>query len=312
MMFAIRQENDCSAEAASSARPPVPLRLYQRLRGLSFPEALNCVEVNLAETEMNGSAAAAQLKRVMNRLKGEAVDAQTGQVNYQKLRQSQEFAEYLRLASQLRRFDLSSLSTAAEQTAFWINIYNAMVIHAVIAFGVQHSVVERAGFFDHAAYIIGGMRFSADDIEHGILRSNSGHPAIPGPQFARDDPRMQHIQTTLDPRIHFALVCAARSCPPIGVYSADQLDQQLDLATRQFVNHGGAVIFPARRTIKLSRIFSWYAADFGSAWFGYRKQGALAAFVSRYLESEASQALMQISPSQLKIRFQNYDWTLNV
>ena len=122
---------------------------------------------------------------------------------------------------------------------------------------------EVKGFFARIAYAVGGYRFSADDIEHGILRANAGHPAIPGKQFTNRDSRSAFALDRFDPRIHFALNCASRSCPPINVYLAENIDQQLDLATRNFINGGEFSVDVKNMTVTLSTIFRWYAPDFG-------------------------------------------------
>ena len=158
-------------------------------------------------------------------------------VEYGLMRNDPVFVEFQKVSSpRLRGFDPASLSTRQEKMAFWINLYNALVLDAVIHLGVQRSVTEgRLGilaFFQQAAYIVGGHRVSADDIEHGILRSNKGHPYLPGAHFAQDDPRQKWVISPLDVRIHFALNCASRSCPPIQTYSADQLEPQLELAEK--------------------------------------------------------------------------------
>jgi Protein of unknown function, DUF547 len=122
--------------------------------------------------------------------------------------------------------------------AFFINVYNALIVHATVAHGVPANVVERLKFFKKANYVIGGARFSADDIEHGVLRSNAVAPGslaallrlpkmFQKPQFPKGDIRASLAISPLDPRIHFALVCGAKSCPPIKLYTPDNLDEGL-------------------------------------------------------------------------------------
>lgn len=79
------------------------------------------------------------------------------------------------------------------------------------------------------AYNVGGLFFTLDEIEHGVLRCNKGHPKDGGqPTFGvKSDARLELVLTHFDPRIHFALNCGAQSCPPIRVYSADKLDKQV-------------------------------------------------------------------------------------
>jgi len=173
---------------------------------------------------------AADLRRIVNALKAEAYDTEHGRVDYARLCASPTYAEYCLCARRLQSFDPAMLDSHAERLAFWINLYNALVVDAVIRFEVKRSVNEAPGFFWRAAYNIGGQRYCSFDIEYGILRANAPHPAIPGPHFGARDPRRRYSLERLDPRIHFALVCAARSCPPIAVYDAAGIDQQLDMA----------------------------------------------------------------------------------
>ena len=76
------------------------------------------------------------------------------------------------------------------------------------------------------AYNVGGLLFTLDEIEHGILRVNKGHPKDGKPMF-NDDKRKKLMVESLDPRIHFALNCGAASCPPIRIYQKEKLDKQV-------------------------------------------------------------------------------------
>lgn len=252
---------------------------------------------------------AADLFRMVNRIKAEAYDSAHRQVNYAHLRASPTYAEYRQCARRLQTFDPATLTSREDQLAFWINLYNALIVDAVIQFEVKHSVTEVPGFFWRAAYAIGGRRYSAFDIEYGILRANAPHPAIPGPHFGPRDPRRAHSLAYLDPRLHFALVCAARACPPIAVYEAGQIDEQLDLAAQAFINGGGVRMVRARGEVWLSQVFQWYAPDFGGRPFGLGDKRPLLEFVARYWnETLDREALLQ---GTLSVRFQPYDWKLN-
>jgi hypothetical protein len=159
-------------------------------------------------------------------------------LDYSALRQSPLYDDFRQCAGKLRTFNPSALPDRNAQLAFWINLYNTLVLDAVIALGIQRSITEqRAGltFLRQAAYIVGGQRMSCDDIEHGILRANRGHPFFPGKQFHSSDPRLKWVIEPFDKRIHFALNCASRSCPPIRAYAPEKLDSQLDLATRSYL-----------------------------------------------------------------------------
>jgi hypothetical protein len=252
---------------------------------------------------------AADMLRIVNALKAEAYEATGGRVDYARLRASAAYAEYGLCARRLPTFDPATLTTREERLAFWINLYNALIVDAVIQFGVKRSVNEAPGFFWRAAYDIGGRRYSAFDIEYGILRANAPHPAIPDPHFGAGDPRRRYSLERLDPRVHFTLVCAARSCPPIAVYDTERIDGQLDIAARACINHGGVEINRGLGEVRLSQIFQWYAPDFGGRPFALGDKRPLLKFVAAYLADEADREfLLQHKPVT---RFQPYDWSLN-
>jgi hypothetical protein len=104
----------------------------------------------------------------------------------------------------------------------------------------------------------------------------------------------------MDPRIHFAITCGAQSCPPVGVYRAAVLDQQLDLAARNFLNQ--EVAMDTRGCVTCSRILEWYAADFEAA-------GGLGALLSRYLDAGAVRDAAAARPYPCDA-FRPYDWSL--
>lgn len=258
---------------------------------------------------MASEPVATDMRRIVNALKAEAFDTQRGRVDYARLCASPTYAEYCLCARRLQSFDPGTLDSRSERLAFWINLYNALTVDAVIQFEVKRSVNEMPGFFWRAAYDIGGYRYCSFDIEYGILRANASHPALPGPHFGSRDPRRKHSLDRLDPRIHFALVCAARSCPPIAVYDAVNLDEQLDMAARTFINSGGAEIKRAAGEIRLSQIFQWYAPDFGGPPFALGDKRPLLEFITPYLASEADRDY--ILRGKPEVRFQAYDWSLN-
>jgi hypothetical protein len=176
---------------------------------------------------------ASKLKNCMNILRGAFFDTKRGRVAYEKMSGSMAYKEYLELSFSLRDMDLGLLRTRQEQLAFWINLYNVIIIHGVIALGIRDSVKEVRNFFRRIQYRVGDMFFSPQDIEHGILRGNSRPPNSIFKLFRGGDKRLSYIIKPSDPRVHFALVCASSSCPPIGVYTAENLDSELDLEPGQ-------------------------------------------------------------------------------
>ncbi len=254
-------------------------------------------------------ALAADLRRIMGALMEAGFDIPTARVAYPRLQVSPIYAEYKQCAVRLQTFDPASLVDDQERLAFWINLYNALIVDAVIRFGIRCSVRELPGFFWRAAYDIGGKRYDSTDIEYGILRANRGHPAIPGAHFGAGDPRLAFSLQKLEPRIHFALVCAARSCPRITAYDAGDINAHLDLAARAFINGGGVQVNRAQGEVLLSRILQWYAPDFGAGPLGLGDRTPLLEYVSSYLADETSRGYLL--GGRPRVRFMRYDWSLN-
>jgi hypothetical protein len=251
------------------------------------------------------AAIATDLMRAIGRFKASSMTADGARVDYASLGESEDLRAYrAALLPRLAAFDPGRLTGRPEQLAFWVNLYNALVIDAVIAFGVQRSVTEgRLGvlsFFRRAVYAIGGRCISCDDIEHGILRANRGNPFLPGPQFAAGDARLQWAISPVDPRIHFALNCASRSCPPVGVYASALIDGQLDLAARGFVDQS-ARLDDDGRTMRLSPIFKWYARDFGG-------RAGVTRFLLAHLPNDARRVWLASHGERARFTYERYDW----
>lgn len=242
------------------------------------------------------------LFQTANAMKAEAVDPLTGQVDYSALGDSEAYNRFREVARSLPNCDPAQMTERNERIAFWINLYNALILDAVVRYKIRGSLLRQFGMFRRAAYNISGMRFSADEIEHGVLRGNRRNPTLPFPPFGAGDPRLNLSIELLDPRIHFALVCGARSCPPIAFYSGDRLNHQLDQAAANFINGGAVRLDVENNTLWLSKIFSWYAADFGS------RDGVLET-IKRYWDDEAG--IEFLSEGSFKIRYMAYDWSVN-
>ena len=278
-------------------------------RSLGFQRSAVLNNAPGAGLALPGPELSTALRRAANTLKAAGVDEAGEHVDYARLRASAAYAALRNeLTPQLRGLDLATLAAHEERLAFWINLYNVLIVDAILTFGTQRSVTEgRLGllaFFRRAAYNVGGQRFSANDIEHGILRANRPHWAIPGRQFGPADPRLTWRVTRFDPRIHFALNCASRSCPPIGVYDAARIDTQLDLAAASFIR-ADVEANPARGSVRLSAIFKWYAADFGG-------RAGVMAMLLRYLpEGETRLWLESQGAAGVKLDYAEYDWRLN-
>ena len=290
----------------------LPHRIYQRATGIDTNLVLNC---GCPDEEQSGDDIGAILNKCIHKLKAQFFDLEQRRVDYQTMRAHPAYQDYQEVSEQLNNFDLGSLATPDEQLAFWINLYNTLMVDAVIEFNIQQTVQEIKGFFARIAYAVDGYRFSADDIEHGVLRANAGHPAIPGKQFTAKDPRTAFALKQFDPRIHFALNCASRSCPPINVYLAENIDQQLDLATRNFINGGEFNVDVKTLTVTLSTIFRWYAPDFGGTTLnqlGYGDFTNILKWVGQYLNEGHVRTRLLENPKVFKVKFKDYDWSLNI
>lgn len=187
------------------------------------------------------------------------------------------------------------LAEPASRLAFWINVYNAAVRARLVrdpaAFG------QRWRFFSAPAVTVAGQRLSANAIEHGILRRSAmtiglGYVRNPFPsQFER----VQRVEG-LDPRVHFALNCGARSCPPLAAYDPARLDAQLDAAARSYLSSESAVL-DGGATVRVPRLLLWYLGDFGG------RPG-----IVRLLRQFGIVAAGAVP----RITFGTYDWTLAV
>jgi len=147
--------------------------IINRFIGVQTDLVLNASRIDLHN--FSGRDVAAEVKMAMDQFKMAAVDENGYQVNYAELRGSRAYDEYRNYCTpRLRNFDPAQLNTSGERLAFWINLYNALVIDGIINFDVQSSITEtRLGifsFFRKAAYNLGGKHLSLEDIEHGLLR----------------------------------------------------------------------------------------------------------------------------------------------
>ncbi len=279
--------------------------LLDRLAGAAQQQVLNPIALEDAAPPPADLAAA--IKQTLADLKAAVMEQDGAKVDYAALRASPAYSAYQeKYLAKLHRFQPQLLPTTEARRAFWINLYNALVLDAVISFDIHDSVTEgRLGifsFFRRAAYRVDGQRLSLEDIEHGILRGNRGNPYVPGPHFAAADPRCAYV-LPLDPRIHFALNCGGISCPPIRSYAADKLDVQLDLAARHFIN-GSVQTFPDAGEVTLSQILRWYEGDFGSG-------EALIDFLIAHLPDDARRTYLADERGAYRFNYTPYDWHLN-
>jgi Protein of unknown function, DUF547 len=141
---------------------------------------------------------------------------------------------------------------------FWLNMYNGWF--QVLA---TREKLKNPEIFKNKQIVIASKKFSLDEIEHGILRKfrwkySKGYlPTLfPGKTIR------QLAVSKIDYRIHFALNCGAKSCPPIAFYSYNKINKQLDLATKSFLR-SEVEIDTVGKTVSTTKIMDWFAGDFG-------------------------------------------------
>ncbi|WP_049935104.1 DUF547 domain-containing protein [Haloplanus natans] len=161
--------------------------------------------------------------------------------------------------------DLERVRTDRETAlAFWLNCYNAgtqLLLDDRPA--LYESPLRVVRFFRTPALTVGGTPLSLGRIENGLLRGGRSKyglgylPKLHSTSFER-----RYRLSSLDPRIHFALNCGAASCPAIRAYEPDAVDEQLDLATRTYLD--ATVTYDADGgVVRVPRVFLWYRGDFG-------------------------------------------------
>lgn len=186
----------------------------------------------------------------------------------------------------LQELDPRRLS-ASEAMAYWINLYNALTVRVVVDHypvdsirQIHRSLVPLSGPWGDVLAVVAGRELTLDDIEHRILRP-----------------------IWRDPRIHYAVNCAARGCPNLSarVFTGKDLEELLDEGARTFINHPRGVEIPDASSAVLSSIYEWYREDFGET------DAELVAHLLEYANKELAESLEGFAG-----RFEfAYDWSLN-
>ena len=214
-----------------------------------------------------------------------------GAVDYRSIADDERLDTYL---AQLAATDPATLPGRDAQLAFWINAYNAYTLKLVASVEGVTTIREITGLgtkgdpdtakpWDQPIAVIGGKTYTLNQVEHEIIR----------PEFG-------------DARIHFALVCAAYSCPQLRseAFVADRLDAQLDEQGRWFMEHRNE-INPRTRTAGLSQLFTWFAEDFGA------DQNAILRYAAQFVTVPAAANSLRNEPQRWTVTYLDYDWSLN-
>lgn len=205
-----------------------------------------------------------------------------GMVNYKGLKAT-DMAALDGFLAKLASARPATFANDKEREAFWINAYNACVIKNVLTHYPTESVMKVTDFFKKKSFSVAGETVSLDDIEHTKIR----------PVFK-------------DPRVHFALVCAAKSCPRLlnRAFTGMALDQTLDGAAREFLADPTKNRFEAgdMPVAWLSQIFRWFNGDFVD------NAGSTVGYLKKYAPASVQPLLAHPA---LRIKHLEYDWKLN-
>lgn len=229
-------------------------------------------------------------------------DAARHAFDYARFADSREFAALRAAARTLAAFDCASLRIGL-RLAFWLNVYNALALHAVVARRAYGGVRALGDFFAASQYVIGGHVFSLDEIEHGLLRVNAPRLGFGAKPLARDDPRHALAPYVFDERVHFAMYSACRSSPAPAAYLADGLAQTLERAACAYLE-AHVRLAPGGDALVVPKILDWYAADFGG------RRGVLE-FVLARMPGDDIAAAAERHGLGLRLRFAEFDWALN-
>jgi hypothetical protein len=232
-------------------------------------------------------------------------------VNYNDIKKSDNFQQYILLIQKLHNININDFNNN-EKKSIYINIYNCLILHAIIngLLDINGGTISRLKLYATASYNIGGIIYSLNDIENGLLRNNrkSAVPFTHIPFKDNNDIRRLYCIDKCDGRIHFALNCGAISCPSISIYNDNDINDQLDLATEVFLDQS-VILDSITKTITLSMLFKWYREDFGNT-----DQDVL-----NWIKNHSSENLYQkivafennINNDKFTIKYAPYDWSLN-
>jgi len=195
-----------------------------------------------------------------------------GQVNYSGFeKEISKFNTFLRSLSSAK---MTSSWTKNDKISYWINVYNAYTVKLVLNNFPLTSIKEIDRPWKTKFFPIDGKLMSLSEVEHEILRDFG------------------------EPRIHFAINCASRSCPRLLQipYTAENLNRLLDRQTKEFINdefYNTITEF----TVNVSHIFDWYRKDFKAT------HGTVINFINQYSNITIA--------NQKNKGYKSYDWSLN-
>ncbi len=188
-----------------------------------------------------------------------------------------------------------SLDNDAKRFAFWLNIYNGYI--QVILKEQPELYDDRGAFFKKEQITIAGETISFAKIEHGIIRKSQWEYGLGRIRkwFPNKFERKLRIDKR-DYRVHFALNCGAKDCPPVAIYYWERLDEQFEKGTSKYLNRT-TEYSKDKKEVAVTSLFSWFRGDFGS------NSG-----IKKILKKEG----LIPTTKDIDITYKNYDWTLEI
>jgi hypothetical protein len=218
---------------------------------------------------------------------GQVEDALKKALDPRQESEERNLCAFLDSAATLKQVDVSAL-TETERTAFFLNLYHVMIVHAFLVLGPPDSTFKWMSYFNTISYECSDDVFSLTELEHNIVRAAMTYPSQFVARFVLPKSQFSFALTKADYRINFALNCGSLSNPAhIPVYRAATLDQQLNDACRAYLKVVEVVAQKRNCLIvTLPRICVWFAEDFGDG-----SSNAVLRCVEEYLEEPKRKTL---------------------
>ncbi|GIX06082.1 MAG: hypothetical protein KatS3mg115_0485 [Candidatus Poribacteria bacterium] len=224
-------------------------------------------------------------------------------IRYHQLTHGEAREQMEGAAASLRAFPLETLTGTAERTAFWINVYNLLVVHGITVEGKgEHDRLDRR-FYRRIGYRIGTEIWTPERIEHGVLRGNRRPPGRLRRRALSSKLAQRYALLELDPRLHAALMRGVRSGPPLRLYTPEGLDDQLEAATVEFLRRETQIV-PHERLVITTPLVRWYRSDFG------RSRADVIRFLLLRLGPQ-DQAFLREHLLHVRLAYRRYDWNVN-
>eukprot|EP00957_Ditylum_brightwellii_P016758 1261483-Ditylum_brightwellii.AAC.1 len=228
-----------------------------------------------------------RLNKLMGSIISKATDG-NGYVDYLAAAEDEKYFTFEENVCELQGVSMASMDDKTK-LAFGINLYNLMIKYAFIKLGTPDSDLARDSFFSNVSINIGGDVLSFKGLENGILRGNKRPPYALSAPFSKGDPRLKLALPKVDPRIHFALNCGAKSCPPVKKFTVDAIEEELRIVALAFCEQSDNVIVDDDKCeLHLSTILNWYQSDFAES------KSALPKAVVNYLRGDSKEKLQKM------------------